>query len=93
MSANCASESSITTTCPMAAPVAPPPTDFSVYDRNAQAPASQFVRAGRTNNPGPYDNCVTGYLAHERIPMQSGSRGSSTSSASEFTNADPLMLG
>jgi|SRR5271156_5549261 len=51
------------------------------------------VESGRAYNAGADQGDLIGRFAHARMPMQSGSRGSSTRSASAFTKADPLILG
>src|ERR1035438_9367524 len=69
------------------------PNDVLAYHHDTQASTCEFVRTRRTHNAGTDNGNVIGCLTHARMPIHSGSRGSSTNSASAFTNADPLMLG
>src|SRR3984885_14221935 len=67
--------------------------NVAVDHHHAQATTREFVRTRRAHDAGAHNRNIMAGFAHARIPMQSGSRGSSTNSASAFTNADPLMLG
>ena len=78
---------------PIPAAVAPAAYCLSVNHDDPHPTPRTFVCTGRTDNTCAYDRDVICHIAHARMPMQNGSRGSSTSSASAFTNADPLMLG
>src|SRR5436190_2721537 len=67
--------------------------DILIDDSNAQSRLRAFVRACSADDACAYDYNVVYLCAHAGMPLQNGSRGSSTSSASEFTKADPVMLG
>ena len=72
VSANCASESSMTTTCPIAAAVAPPPAnrDSSTVDRKPGR--RQRVGAGRPDDPGADDENVRRRHRHRQTQAVRG---------------------
>src|SRR5438270_1199287 len=67
--------------------------DVTVNHGNPHSALHAFVGASGAHDAGAYNHHVIGGITHARMPLQNGSRGSSNSSAWEFTKAEPVMLG